>query len=256
MHTPQHVDQPDSSVLREPEDGIGTEVWPASRVMLSWLASATNAPQLSGKTVLELGSGTGALAMAMVASLGVCHVFASEGDTEVLNNLCFNVASKQMGSCVTPCLWDWGMSLEPPTAVIFDTVDLVIASDVVYVGTEECRLSHALANLCRPEKEGLKRRSAWLCLADRPLGGEQFAPAPDLDEGVDPSVDSDSRPLSAVGRFLHACARRQLHVEEFAVAPELIEAATMDAGCIGGRREFEGRIAMYHVQDMATSYVQ
>jgi len=168
----------------------------------------------------------------------------------VLENLRANVTSNSMDLRVVPCMWDWATTLLAPEEVLLDTVDVVVASDVVYIGTEECRLSHALAKLCQPTCIGKRGRCAWLCLSERPLGGEQFFPAPELDDGVDPSFDSDGRRLSAVQMFLHACARRQLHVEEFEIDPALIDAATTDAGCVGGRREFEGRIAMYCVQQI------
>jgi len=247
--------EPDGHALvriRELSGGsIGTEVWPASRVMLSWMMSAPAAPQLKGATFLELGSGCGALAMGLITWAGVRKIFASEGELDVLANLCANVTFNGMDSRVLPCMWDWEKSLAPPVEVDFDAVDTIIASDVVYLGSGEVPLSHALEGLCRPRRMGMGGRKAWMLLADRPQGGEQFMPPSVLDEGVDPDHDEDGTRLSAVGRFLHACARRGLHVEEFGIEPALIQAATMEAGCMGGRREFEGRLAVFCVQYLA-----
>jgi len=110
---------------------------------------------------------------------------------------------------IEPCLWDWDLS-DLPEADLSD-VSNIIAADVVYEGTGECRLSHALLNLC----QGPPKRSAWLMLAERAGGGEMFAPLPQLDEGIDPTLSPRSgRKLIAVERFLYACARRGLNIKE------------------------------------------
>lgn len=236
------------TVLEQKHESIGTVVWPAGRVMLSWMTTSSDAPKLDGTTILELGAGCGALAMGLIAQAGVRQIYTSEGEPEVLENLRANVAFNEMGAAVVPCLWDWEDSLAPPAEVDLDAVDLVIGSDIVYLGTGECRLSHALAGLCRPTSLGGRGLKAWLLLADRPQGGEQFLPAFELDEGVDPQFDEEGQRLSAVGRFLKACARRGLSVQELDIDPSLVEAATEEAGCVGGRREFEGRLALYCVQ--------
>lgn len=235
--------------VRELEgQAIGTEVWPSSRVMLSWLTSSPNAPVLKGTTILELGSGCGALAMGLVNYAGVSRVFASEGDPDVYDNLCDNIVFNQMCSSVVPCIWDWEDSLTPPPEVDLDKVDLFIASDVVYLGTGECRLSHALAGLCRPGIKGANVKKAWLLLADRPQGGEQFLPSPLLDEGIDSACGPDGQLLSAVGRFLSACSRRGLCVTKLAIELALVETAIHDSKCVGGRREFEGLLGLYCIQ--------
>eukprot|EP00419_Tripos_fusus_P035905 CAMPEP_0172779794 /NCGR_PEP_ID=MMETSP1074-20121228/202601_1 /TAXON_ID=2916 /ORGANISM="Ceratium fusus, Strain PA161109" /LENGTH=254 /DNA_ID=CAMNT_0013616759 /DNA_START=40 /DNA_END=804 /DNA_ORIENTATION=+ len=239
---------PKMIVIRDIKDqAIGTEVWPASRMMLNWLGSSADAPALAGATILELGSGTGALAMSLVSQHGVSHVFASEGEADVFENLRANVSDNGMGAVVVPCLWDWKDSLFPPAEVLLDTVDVIIASDIVYVGSSECELSHALAGLCRPDVNRSTGRTAWLCLSDRPQGGERFLPPPDLDDGMDSRYDADGRVLSAVGRFLHACARRGLQVQRMNMGAELFEIETKEAGCHGERREFEGCIQMYRI---------
>jgi len=236
--------------VRELQDGaIGTQVFPASRVLLSWLTSASAAPLLRGKTILELGSGCGALALGLVAYGGASRIFASEGEPDVYENLCANVAFNNVSSSVVPCIWDWETMSTPPPEVDLDSVDMIIASDVVYLGSAECELSHALAGLCRPSVAGAAGKKAWLLLADRPTGGEQFLPAAMLDEGVDPSCDLEGQKLSAVGRFLHACARRELRVDEIDMEPSLVEAATQGAKFTGSC-ECHGRLALYCVQHM------
>lgn len=228
------------------DEPIGTEIWPCSRVLLSWMTSSPDAPSLKGLTLLELGAGCGALAMGLVAYAGVGKVYATE-IPDVIEHLRENVALNKQESTVGACLWDWEETQACPAEVDIDAVDMVVAADVVYVGTAECQLSHALAGVLQPTSEGARARQAWLLLADRPRGGERFLPKQPLDEGVDPDLDEDGQPdrLTAVGRFLAACKRRGLSVEEREIDPELIDLATQEAGCVGGRREFEGRLRLF-----------
>jgi len=234
-------------VKSHPDGPIGVEVWPASRVMLKWMCSAAEAPRWKDKTILELGSGCGALSMGLVSTLGAARTYASDGDPEVLEVLRENVTLNQLDGLVVPCLWDWEESMSAPTEVDLESVDLIVASDVVYVGTAECRLSHALATLCKGD--GDRTRDAWFLLADRPRGGEDFGPPLELDEGVNTELCEDgtmARP-TATGRFLLACGRRGLQVDELDLDPNWIKAATAEAGVVGTRREFEGSLRLFHI---------
>ena len=49
------------------DEAIGGEVWPSAHVLLRWLegARSLDVPELHGATLLELGAGTGFLALAL-----------------------------------------------------------------------------------------------------------------------------------------------------------------------------------------------
>ena len=51
-------------------DGLGLTVWPGSRALLHWLHTSPDAPDLRGTELLELGCGTGALALALALHAG------------------------------------------------------------------------------------------------------------------------------------------------------------------------------------------
>mmetsp|Transcript_100839 Transcript_100839/g.285839 ORF Transcript_100839/g.285839 Transcript_100839/m.285839 type:complete len:256 (-) Transcript_100839:35-802(-) len=210
---------PEVRVIEDDEDGyaVGCEVWPSARVLLQWLqlpasagglpASCDVAPSLRGATLLELGAGTGYLAMHLVAG-GAAKVYATEGDDLVLQNLRFNVDRNDCRGCI-PVDWDWEKTPAAPAAIPMDEIDMIIGSDLVYLGSAEVELVVALAELLRHERARAGLR-ALIMLHDRAAGGEQFLPNPRADSGT-----------RSVDRFVAACAEHALHVVEVALPASL-----------------------------------
>lgn len=219
---------PPGPTIREDQDGpLGQQVFPCSRVLLRWLLCDARAPPVRGARVLELGAGTGALALGLVAAEGgAAFVCASEGDDSILANLEHNVAANSLEGSVHPLRWDWEERQLAPPEVDVASLDFVVAADVVYVGTAEAQLAMTLATLCRSTGRSGERLQALVLLADRPPGGLEFLPARqrDLAAGEDPDGDSAGE-STAVGRFLAACGRQRLAVERLDLEPGFVQEA-------------------------------
>lgn len=223
--------------IREDPDGeLGMQVFPCSRVLLRWLTLDTRAPPISGSRILELGAGTGALAMGLVAARdGAAFVYATEGDCAILANLEHNVHSNGLQDRIQPLRWDWEESQRAPDCVDIAGLDFIVAADVVYVGTAENELAGALASLC--SSIGRKGRSleAFLLLADRPPGGQEFLPSAQQDFLAG---------TTAVERFLVACQRCALETEQLPLDSDFIrEALRLASGCQNGRPD--GELCLY-----------
>ena len=117
--------------VQEVDDRASCIVWPAARVLLQWLRASLReslGTELAGATVLELGAGTGFLALAL-AEAGAGKVFAVEGDEDAWENLKQNVRASAK---VQPVFWNWETDPSMPQEVPLQSVQLVVASDVVY----------------------------------------------------------------------------------------------------------------------------
>jgi len=175
---------------------------------------------LPGSTLLELGGGTGFLAMGLASresGVGVSTIYVTEGETEVYDNLCFNVQENGCQSFVRPVFWDWEEMRDVPPDIPVGDVDLVIGSDLVYVGSGEKELATAIGALLRHEKAKVGL-CALIMLTIRPPGGEQFLP-------LCRRPDSNTR---AVDRFTDACALESLKVTEIQLASEKVLAGLGD----------------------------
>ena len=119
--------------IREFDDDPCCMVWPAARVLCSWLRSELRkycGRDLEGAKVLELGAGTGFLAL-RVASLGAVSVMAVEGAEQGCGNLEHNIA--QSGCCNVACLnWNWEEKVGTIPNEIPADIDFILASDIVY----------------------------------------------------------------------------------------------------------------------------
>jgi len=202
---PDHSGQEEDEVDDKP---IGFEIWPAARAFLQWLISGGSdgfaAPDLRKTTLLELGAGTGFLATQLVADrrVGVKEVYATEGELDVLENMRRRIEREGLEDAIHAVHWDWEESSEVPATVPMEEVDLVIGTDLVYVGTAEENLADVVTSALRHARARQDLR-ALILLCDRPPGGEQFLPVPRADSGT-----------RAVDRFLRACDTRALSVRE------------------------------------------
>ena len=150
--------------------GIGGKVWDSSLVLVDWLARApSHAGVVRGKRVLELGSGTGLVAICCEALLGAHRVVATDF-AEVVKLIRYNVwlNSSRGGDGEVPRVQalplEWGVAdgdrhsgLEGAIRALNggeagdDGIDLIVMSDCVYdpVGYEPLLATmQAIVNSC------------------------------------------------------------------------------------------------------------
>uniref|UniRef100_A0A3B3DQ74 Si:ch73-244f7.3 n=1 Tax=Oryzias melastigma TaxID=30732 RepID=A0A3B3DQ74_ORYME len=119
-------------VIYESIDSYGGVMWPAALALCSFLEKNKHTVNLEGKTVLELGAGTGLVSI--VATLLGGAVTATDLP-QMLSNLRANVMRNTRGRCRhTPQIASlpWGFDLEPTYPSSVYRYDYVLAADVVY----------------------------------------------------------------------------------------------------------------------------
>jgi len=140
----------------------GTVVWNSSLLLtrlLERLASASatsgsNGSLLAGKTVLELGCGTGLVSLA-AAALGAPRVIATDGNPNVVELAEQNIARNQhtlppqqqqggAASVVEAKRLQWGLL---PAMDFADAADLVIGSDLTYFSGNWLALAETMATV-------------------------------------------------------------------------------------------------------------
>nr|XP_043872644.1 protein-lysine methyltransferase METTL21C-like isoform X1 [Solea senegalensis]XP_043886609.1 protein-lysine methyltransferase METTL21C-like isoform X1 [Solea senegalensis] len=137
-------------VIYEALDSFGAVMWPAALALCSFLENNREMVNLQGKEVLELGSGTGLVAI--VASLLGASVTATDLP-EVLSNLRANVMRNTRGRCrqlpqVTTLSWSFEMERTFPASVY--RYDYVLAADVVYHHDFLKELLATMKHFCQP----------------------------------------------------------------------------------------------------------
>ncbi|ELR04193.1 hypothetical protein VC83_03100 [Pseudogymnoascus destructans] len=142
--SPSPTDPPTITILesRNLLGGTGTtgfRTWEASLQLSSFLSSPTLPPSLSlrGKSVLELGSGTGYLSICCVKYLGATHVTATDGFDTVMTDLGTNlfINDLQDSPLVSTRELKWGHALlgnEDATFLEHRSPDFIIGADVTY----------------------------------------------------------------------------------------------------------------------------
>ncbi|OBT72314.1 hypothetical protein VF21_09306 [Pseudogymnoascus sp. 05NY08] len=117
----------------------GFRTWEASLQLSSFLSSPLLLPSLSlrGKSVLELGSGTGYLSICCAKYLGASHVTATDGFDTVMTDLGTNlfINDLQDSSLVSTRELKWGHALlgnEDATFLEHRSPDFIIGADVTY----------------------------------------------------------------------------------------------------------------------------
>uniref|UniRef100_A0A667YNT2 Methyltransferase 21C, AARS1 lysine n=1 Tax=Myripristis murdjan TaxID=586833 RepID=A0A667YNT2_9TELE len=136
--------------IYESIDTYGAVMWPAALSLCSFLDKNRQTLNLQGKTVLELGSGTGLVAI--VAALLGASVTATDLP-DVLGNLKANLMRNTRGRCLyTPqvAALCWGPDLEHTYPKSVYRYDYVLASDVVYHHDFLDELLVTMKHFCQP----------------------------------------------------------------------------------------------------------
>ncbi|WYZ41258.1 hypothetical protein EsH8_V_000153 [Colletotrichum jinshuiense] len=136
----QHLPTPDITLLESrslisASGTTGLRTWEAALHLGQYLCA--NQQIIQGKRVLELGAGTGYLAILCAKHLAATHVVASDGSDDVINNLpeSFYLNELQDSQLVTPMELRWGHALvgtEDQQWNNGDSVDVVIGADITY----------------------------------------------------------------------------------------------------------------------------
>ena len=119
----------------------GFRTWEAALHLASFLFSSEGRHLVANRNILELGTGTGFLSIFCAMHLGANHVFATDGSTEIINNLKDNLDLNGLRSSkkIVAENLQWGHAL------IGGAVDcreegrvneLIIGADVVRRSTE------------------------------------------------------------------------------------------------------------------------
>ncbi|XP_028999264.1 uncharacterized protein LOC114851756 [Betta splendens] len=136
--------------IYESIDSFGAVMWPAALALCHFLENNRDTVDLQGKTVLELGAGTGLVTI--VASLLGAAVTATDLP-DVLNNLRANVMRNTRGRCrqmPQVAALSWGYDLESTYPSTVYRYDYVLAADVVYHHDFLDELLASMKHFCRP----------------------------------------------------------------------------------------------------------
>lgn len=138
-------------LIYESFDSFGAVMWPGALALCSFLENNREAVNLEGKLVLELGSGTGLVAI--VASLLGGAVTATDLP-EVLGNLRANVMRNTRGRSryipqIGPLSWSFDIGRIYPAKLY--RYDYVLAADVVYHHNFMDELLFTMKHFCHPE---------------------------------------------------------------------------------------------------------
>jgi predicted nicotinamide N-methyase len=147
-------------VDHRPPPGLGTCVWEGALALLRTLELSPSL--VRGKTVLELGCGTGVVALAC-AVLGARRVVATDHDKEVLALCQENVEAHGALAArveVRPYAWGSGAAARSSLAGVFD---VVIGADITYDATAMVHLKEDIHSLTEPEAGRLLLAFARRC---------------------------------------------------------------------------------------------
>ena len=114
-------------------------MWSASAVLTRWLVDHAETLGLAGSSVVELGSGTGAVGIA-AAALGASTVVLSDGGSQSLIRLAKDNAAKNIRAgaidgevtAVHTVQYAWGKGPLPRVMAAAAPYDLVVGSDCTY----------------------------------------------------------------------------------------------------------------------------
>uniref|UniRef100_A0A3P9I1D1 Uncharacterized protein n=1 Tax=Oryzias latipes TaxID=8090 RepID=A0A3P9I1D1_ORYLA len=137
-------------VIYESTEPFGGVMWPAALALCSFLESNKHAVNLEGKTILELGAGTGLVSI--VATL-LGGVVTATDLPQVLSNLKANVMRNTRGRCrhtpqVAPLSWGFDLEHTYPSSVY--RYDYVLAADLVYYHDYLDELLATMKHFCQP----------------------------------------------------------------------------------------------------------
>lgn len=116
----------------------GLRTWEAALFLGDYLCS--NKGIVRGKSIIELGAGTGYISILCAKQLGASHVLATDGSDDVVNGLSTNFSLNDLHdtSVVEGKELRWGDALVGsghPAWIDEQKVDLVLGADVTYDGS-------------------------------------------------------------------------------------------------------------------------
>lgn len=114
----------------------GLRTWEAALCLGTFLFSPSGLDLIKGKTIVELGAGTGFLSILCAKHLGARFVLATDGNPDVIRDLDSNLVLNQVNDAglITTAVLEWGYILPD---ILWDdleespTYDLVLGADVV-----------------------------------------------------------------------------------------------------------------------------
>ncbi|GKT59983.1 FAM86A protein [Colletotrichum tofieldiae] len=139
-HSESHLHAPDITLLESrslisASGTTGLRTWEAALHLGQYLCA--NQQIIQGRRILELGAGTGYLAILCAKHLAAAHVVASDGSDDVINNLpeSFFLNDLQESKLVRPMELRWGHAMvgtEDQKWNNGEGVDVVIGADITY----------------------------------------------------------------------------------------------------------------------------
>lgn len=114
----------------------GFRTWEAALFLATYLTSGKSIDLVFGKSVIELGAGTGFLSILCTKHLGARYVLATDGSREVVTDLKANLDLNKLneGESIQTAVLQWGYALVNGPADcrgVNRAYDLVIGADVV-----------------------------------------------------------------------------------------------------------------------------
>ncbi len=114
----------------------GFRTWESALCLGTYLSSPDGVDFIRGKTILELGAGTGFLSILCAKHLGARFVLATDGSAEVISDLESNIFLNSLDSTnlIVPGILKWGHTLSDELLNGLEdnrTYDLVLGADVV-----------------------------------------------------------------------------------------------------------------------------
>lgn len=125
----------ESSAVISCSGTTGMRTWEAALHLGHYLASPAGRSEVAGKTVFELGAGTGFLSILCAKYLAANHVLATDGHEDVVSDLRANASFNGLddASKISAQIYRWGggdlVSLACP-----DDCDVVLGADLVRRG--------------------------------------------------------------------------------------------------------------------------
>ncbi|KXX73966.1 Protein-lysine N-methyltransferase efm3 [Madurella mycetomatis] len=150
-----HITLLESRSLISASGTTGLRTWEAALHLGQYLC--VNPSVVKGKRVLELGAGTGYLAVLCAKYLGASHVIASDGSEEVVGKLpdSFRLNGLQGSERISGTKLKWGHAVADKEGQAWGgrlELDTVIGADITYDASVIPALAETLvemANLCR-----------------------------------------------------------------------------------------------------------